>query len=206
MKTKSQKSTTHYLLLLDRSGSMASCWPATMESLEGQMAAIKKLGEEHPDLPIRVTVSFFNTILSPFIKQAPARELLPIQFDSIDPEGGTALLDALGTSLNEINDQMEDGDDAVAVILTDGEENSSRTYTYDYVGGLIKHLKSTERWKFKMLGADFDSFTSIGSKINLTISENLYFKKSAMKETMDCEMANFSKFIAEKKIKFDEEF
>lgn len=206
MKTKSQKSTTHYLLLLDRSGSMASCWQSTMESLEGQLISIKKLAEQHPDLPIRVTVSFFNTTLKPFIKQAPAIELLPISFDSIDPEGGTALLDALGTSLNEIDDQMEDGDDAVAVILTDGEENSSRMFTHEYVGGLIKHLKSTERWKFKMLGADFDSFTSIGSKINLTISENLFFKKSAMKATMDAEMASFSRLMADKQIKLDEDF
>ena len=206
MKTQKTKSTTHYLLLLDRSGSMASCWGATMEALAAQMDSIKKLAAEHPDLPIEVTVAFFNTNLTYFINAAPAESLSKINLSGVDPEGGTALLDAMAVTLNKIDEEMAEHDDAIAVILTDGEENASRIYSYDYVGCLVGSLKSSERWKFKMLGADFDSFTSIGSRINLSPSENLMFKKVAVREVMDSESIALSEHMMEKKIRFDENF
>ena len=206
MKTQNAKSTTHYLLLLDRSGSMASCWGATMEALLAQMDSIKRLAAEYTDLPIKVTVAFFNTTLSYFINSAPAESLSKINLSGVDPEGGTALLDAMAVTLNTIEQEMKENDDAIAVILTDGEENASRMYSYDYVGCLIGSLKSSERWKFKMLGADFDSFTNIGSKINLSLSENLMFKKVAVREVMDSEMMALSEHMLDKKIRFDENF
>jgi hypothetical protein len=206
MKTQKTKSTTHYLLLLDRSGSMASCWGATTEALMAQMESIKRLAAEHPALPIKVTVAFFNTTLSYFINAAPAESLSKINLSGVDPEGGTALLDAMAVTLNTIDEQMAEQDDAIAVILTDGEENASRMYSYDYVGCLIGNLKSSERWKFKMLGADFDSFTNIGSKINLSLSENLMFKKVAVREVMESEMMALSEHMLDKKIRFDDNF
>jgi hypothetical protein len=57
-----------------------------------------------------------------------------------------------------------------------------------------------------MLGADFDSFTSIGSRINLSPSENLMFKKVAVREVMDSESIALSEHMMEKKIRFDENF
>ena len=57
-----------------------------------------------------------------------------------------------------------------------------------------------------MLGADFDSFTNIRSKINLSLSENLMFKKVAVREVMESEMMALSEHMLDKKIRFDENF
>ncbi|MDR1539606.1 MAG: hypothetical protein LBU32_16725 [Clostridiales bacterium] len=82
--------------------------------------------------------------------------------------GGTALLDAIGRTIHKIgNAQRHTADDYRAekvmfVIITDGEENSSREYSSDKVKEQIEHQKTKYGWEFIFLGANIDAVQTAG--------------------------------------------
>ena len=82
---------------------------------------------------------------------------------NIVPRGGTALLDAIGKTLNSrcviagLNNYA-----AICVIITDGLENSSETYTKPEIVKLIEGKKKLG-WKFIYLGANQDAIQEGGS-------------------------------------------
>jgi len=94
-------------------------------------------------------------------EKMPIDDVPVLTGDTFVPRGGTSLLDAMGQVL-----KMELSDDAMIIILTDGEENSSRMYTSAHV----KDLVSLKPWKFVYLGANQDAVltaSNIGIKTSL---------------------------------------
>jgi len=77
--------------------------------------------------------------------------------------GSTALLDAIGRTIQKIgNAQKHTADDyraekVVFVIITDGQENSSREYSAEKVKAKIEHQKTKYGWEFIFLGANIDA-------------------------------------------------
>jgi hypothetical protein len=77
--------------------------------------------------------------------------------------GSTALLDAVGQTINKIsNVQQHTAEDFRAekvlfVIVTDGEENSSSRFTADQIKSMIEWQKSRYGWEFIFLGANIDA-------------------------------------------------
>lgn len=70
--------------------------------------------------------------------------------------GGTALLDAIGKTLTNAEDNAAPRN--LVVIYTDGEENSSREFKTDDIAKLIEKLEASGKWQFVYLGAEFGDF------------------------------------------------
>ncbi|NLY72651.1 MAG: hypothetical protein GX079_03050, partial [Tissierellia bacterium] len=70
----------------------------------------------------------------------------------------TAHLDALGTTIEMIYASQENSESTktLFVIITDGQENSSREYGYDAIKDLINKRK-LGGWEFVFLAANMDS-------------------------------------------------
>ena len=91
--------------------------------------------------------------------------------------GGTALLDAIGDTINRVQDRHDElgedkPDNVLFVITTDGEENSSCKFTKTQIEKMIKHQTNGHGWKFMFLGANMDAVKeaeSIGIAKNLTV-------------------------------------
>src|SRR5690606_35236450 len=86
--------------------------------------------------------------------------------DTFVPRGSTALLDAVGDTIDRLGrrfasapDDQKPGHVAVA-ILTDGEENSSRRYTWHDIAGRISHQTEKYQWDFLFLGAGPDAIAT----------------------------------------------
>ena len=81
------------------------------------------------------------------------------------PRGGTALLDAVGRAINETGARLDKLSDAekpglvIFMIITDGEENSSKEFTNAQINKMIIHQQEKYKWEFSFLGADQDSFS-----------------------------------------------
>ena len=67
--------------------------------------------------------------------------------------GTTALLDAIGKTVNTLDKEIDNK--ALVVIMTDGYENASQEYSKEQ----IKNLISNHNWEFLYIGADIDSYS-----------------------------------------------
>lgn len=91
------------------------------------------------------------------------RAVSPITENEYNVRGSTALLDAVGRTIHKIgNAQRHTADDFRAekvmfVIITDGEENSSREYSSAMVRTQLKRQRSKYGWEFIFLGANIDT-------------------------------------------------
>lgn len=148
---------THIICILDRSGSMSSIMS---DSIGGFNTFLKKQ-KELPD-EATITVALFDDqyeLLYDNIDIKKAEELTSAEWF---PRGMTALYDAIGKTINTEKRNFEKlGNEAPAkvlcVVVTDGEENSSREYRIDDIKKLIKDCE-TDDWNFMYLAANQDAF------------------------------------------------
>lgn len=100
------------------------------------------------------------------IKNAPNL----IHGENFIPRGSTALLDAIGKTIEELETER----DVIFVIITDGDENTSREYTKEAVNKMIDTLTKEEGWKFLFLAANQDTIAAGGS-IGISASNSMTY-------------------------------
>lgn len=72
--------------------------------------------------------------------------------DNYKPDGGTPLYDAIGAAVRRL--QPAAVDKFLVVIMTDGEENTSKTWALEQIQGLIKDKEALGNWTFLFLSSD----------------------------------------------------
>jgi len=156
---------TYYLLIVDSSSSMTSLTDTTISGVNEQIDSIKQLEKEFPDQEYVMDFIHFNSNVTVAYTDKKASLLEHINNDSYKCFGMTALLDAMGKGIQDLNSriqkEIESGDaSAVVVIITDGEENSSHTFDGKKIKSIIEELQNTGRWTFTFVGANIDSITT----------------------------------------------
>lgn len=145
---------THIVLVIDRSGSMASQPYAT--------EAINKFLHDQKNGPgeARLTMVEFDGDYNVVHKNINIKEARDY---TLVPGGCTALLDAIGKAVSEAGAAlaaMKEEDrpaNVVAAVITDGFENASKEYKLEDVKEMIKHQTEVYNWHFVWLGADVSS-------------------------------------------------
>ena len=102
-------------------------------------------------------VQFDHEILTSY-EDKPVDEVPELTKDTFVPRGNTALLDAIGTTIKAIDAKNLEGNIVVA-ITTDGQENSSRSYTSLHIKDLITE-REKRNWSFVFLAANQDAITT----------------------------------------------
>jgi uncharacterized protein YegL len=133
-------------MILDKSGSMATRWEDVVGGYNSYLNELK--ADDKTDY--RMTVVLFDTNKTVVCEDEPLASLEPMTVRSYTPSGGTALYDAVGETVSQA--KTEDVTKVVTVIMTDGEENSSRNWTYDRVTGLINSKEQEGVWTFIFMG------------------------------------------------------
>lgn len=78
------------------------------------------------------------------------------------------MLDAIGRTINKLVSVQRNtaeeyrAENVMFVIITDGEENSSREYSSQKVKAMIEHEKDKYGWEFVFLGANIDAVETAG--------------------------------------------
>jgi hypothetical protein len=117
---------------------------------------------------VRVTTALFDHEYELLHDRLDIQAVAPMTEKDYQVRGRTALLDAVGETVNKIRKvqkrQSEEfrAEKIIFVIITDGYENSSREYGYDDIRKLIKHQQTKHGWEFIFLGADVDAFAEAG--------------------------------------------
>ena len=150
---------TEIVVLLDRSGSMQH----GKDDHEGGLMSFVE-DQQQLEGDVRFTLIQFDNV-----------EPCEIVYDGVPigdvdqikliPRGGTPLLDAVGLTIAHVAERLADTkpDQVVVMIITDGQENSSREYRREQVKQMICEYETNHNWKFLYLGADVDAFAEAGA-------------------------------------------
>jgi uncharacterized protein YegL len=153
-----KKGLTELVFILDRSGSMGGL---ESDTIGGYNAMLKE--QSKMDGEVIVTTVLFDDAYELLYDRINLRGVKPITSKEYFVRGSTALLDAVGKTIQKmINVQRNTSDDEKAekvlfVITTDGMENASREYSYAKLKAMIEHQKSKYGWEFIFLGANIDA-------------------------------------------------
>ena len=147
---------TDITLVVDRSGSMESI----REDAEGGINTFiteqaKKPGE------CSITLVQFDDKYEPVFRGVRAAACPRY---SLVPRGSTALLDAVGRTINDTGARLAALPEAerpglvIFVISTDGMENASTVYSHKQIREMIAHQQTVYSWQFTFLAANIAAY------------------------------------------------
>jgi uncharacterized protein YegL len=166
---------TEIAFVLDRSGSMQSM-------VEPAISGFNRLLREQQQEPggARFTLVLFDDYYEVPFHSVPIAEVVELDTTSYVPRGSTALLDAVGRTIDELGATLAAIPEAdrpgqvIVAILTDGEENASRRYTWQDIAKRIHHQSEAYGWKFLFLGANQDAIAT-AAKMNIHAADSSNF-------------------------------
>jgi hypothetical protein len=147
--------------ILDPSGSMGQCRDAAIEGFN------RFLGEQQQTegLAKLTLILFDDEYLAP-VRSLPVQEVTALNTETYVPRNCTALLDAIGTTINDLGKRLSEMPEqdrpgqVIVTILTDGLENASQKFTWRDVSALIKQQTEIYKWAFLFLGANQDAIAT----------------------------------------------
>ncbi|MDR1960749.1 MAG: VWA domain-containing protein [Gracilibacteraceae bacterium] len=153
-----KKGLTELVFILDKSGSMSGL---ESDTIGGYNSMLEK--QQAVEGEALITTVLFDNNYELLHDRIDIKAVSLITEREYRVGGSTALLDAIGRTIHKIgNAQKNTAEDYRAekvmfVVITDGEENSSREYTSDKVKAQIERQKSRYGWEFIFLGANIDA-------------------------------------------------
>jgi len=149
---------TELVFILDRSGSMAGL---ESDTIGGFNSVLEKQRKESGDAA--VTTVLFDSEYELLHDRFDIHNVKPITGEQYFVRGSTALLDAVGRTINKIANvqrnisENERAEKVMFVIITDGMENASREFSYPTIKRMIEFEKEKYGWDFIFLGANIDA-------------------------------------------------
>lgn len=146
------------LIILDASGSMQTIYSQALTGVNETLATIRMAQQEHPELLQHVTLASFSAgdhFLNRIYSAMPIAEARNITQEDYPLLGCTALYDAMGTCISELQQKVTHDDRVLVTIITDGYENASRTWSGKQIKSLVEELRQMG-WTFTYIGADQD--------------------------------------------------
>ncbi len=153
-----KKGLTELVFVLDRSGSMSGL---ESDTIGGYNSLLEKQKKEAGDCII--TTVLFDDKYELLHDRINIKGIMPITEKEYFVRGSTALLDAVGRTIDKIGNAQkhtaadEQAEKVMVVITTDGMENASREYGYDKVKQMVERQKEKYGWEFIFLGANIDA-------------------------------------------------
>lgn len=185
-KVKSVKE-TEIVVVLDRSGSMGSIAPATVQGFNEFLNE-----QQNAEGEAFITLVQFDDRYEMNYQGVPVKNVSPLILgESFVPRGSTALLDSIGKTIENLKTDR----DVVFVIITDGEENASTTYKREAINKMIATCEKEEGWKFLFLAANQDAIRA-GNSIGISTANSMTYSattKGASKafQTISSNMSSY---------------
>ena len=151
------------VFILDRSGSMSG---KESDTIGGFNSLVEKQKKEPGDA--LVSVILFDDQYEILYDRVSLKDIPVMTEKEYYVRGSTALLDAVGKTVNHVKNVLERIEEAerpgktLFVIMTDGYENASKEYSKGVVKDLIEGRKK-DGWEFLFIGANIDSVSEAAS-------------------------------------------
>ena len=158
-----KKGLTEIVFILDKSGSMSGLEADTIGGYNSFLEKQKKVEGE-----AFVSTVLFSDRNEVVHDRVPIEKIEPMNEQQYSVGGCTALLDAIGGAVHHIGNVHKYARDedkpehTIFVITTDGQENSSREYSYEKIKKMITRQQEKYGWEFIFLGANMDAIGEAG--------------------------------------------
>ena len=158
-----KKGLTEIVFILDRSGSMSGL---EKDTIGGYNSLIKEQKKEEGEAYISTVL--FDDRTEVLHDRVGLDKIKPMTEEEYYVRGCTALLDAVGGAIHHIGNvhkyarEEDRPEKTLFIITTDGQENSSRMYTYEKVKRMVERQKKKYGWEFLFLGANIDAVAEAG--------------------------------------------
>lgn len=170
---------TAIAVIIDASGSMHSLTHDTIGSFNQFLTEQKAV----PGEAIFSLCTFNDSyhLVHDFVTLSNVSELT---IKTYSPSGGTALLDAMGTTIDNLGAKLaalpeeERASKVIVLVITDGHENASSRYTREQIREKVSHQQEKYSWSFVFLGANIDAFTA-GTSMGFTRSNSVNYQATA---------------------------
>jgi uncharacterized protein YegL len=173
-KKANKDETTEIVCVLDRSTSIRTSG-LTEKTIEGFNSFLKEQKEEPGKA--KFTLCLFDGGSGYGAQVGKTYEIIYDRVDIKDveelndktfvPRGMTAMYDAIGSTIDTMQKHLKadkkKSDKVIFLIMTDGEENSSREYNQEAVFKLIEDRKKKDNWAFLFIGANIDTMKAGGN-------------------------------------------
>ncbi len=146
------------ICILDMSGSMISI---IEKAREGFNNFLKE--QKHSKNKIKFSLLFFDTNFYMPYKNVNIKKVEELNEETYYARHATALYDAIGFCIDNYLEYLSSkplekrADKSLFVILTDGEENSSRIYHRQLIKALVEDMRENLKCEFLYLGANQDA-------------------------------------------------
>lgn len=169
-------------IILDESSSMTYCYDKTISGLNEYI-----LSQKTDEKCFFNLVKFSGSNVTNQFTDIDIHQVPIITSSHYCPRGSTNLLDAIGSTINKIDSELEKIEESnrpavIICIITDGEENSSKEFSYERIKQMISHRKELN-WGFLFLGANIDSF-SAASNIGINAAMAANFSQDNIDESL----------------------
>ena len=151
---------TEIIYVLDRSGSM---WHLADDAVGGYNAFLAEQRAKE-DGEYRITTVLFNDKAETIVHHLDVRNASDLTAGKYDPNGMTALLDAVGITIDGVGKyyaslpEDERPGKVIFLIMTDGLENCSIHYSRSQIQEMIQHQETKYNWTFLLVGAGIDAY------------------------------------------------
>ena len=158
-----KKGLTELVFILDKSGSMSGLEADTIGGFNSMLKKQQMIeGECH------ITTVLFDNNYELLYDRIDIKAVSAITDKEYQVGGSTALLDAIGRTINKIGNAQKHtaenyrAEKVMFVVITDGAENSSREYSAEKIRAQIERQKKNYGWEFIFLGANIDAVETAG--------------------------------------------
>ena len=167
--------------LLDETGSMGSCHGPTVAGFNDFLTEQKSQTGT-----CLLSLTKFDTAgqKTPYV-DLDISMVPEMQADWFIPGGGTNLRDTIGDRLSSLKQRLETWDakpNVLVVVMTDGDDNASRTFTEETIRSALKSY-AADGWTFVYLGADQDALAT-ANRLGFPDGNIKSFASAKMRETM----------------------
>jgi hypothetical protein len=173
----------HSYILLDRTGSMEPMWSEALSSVNAYADGLASL-DGGPRVDAEITLAAFDAQdglqFDVLRRGVDAQDWRDVTNREVSPRGMTPLYDAIGRLVSLA--ESDHPEKAVIVIMTDGEENSSKEFTKASAKAALDRARA-KGWEVVFLGAEFSNFDD-AEGVGNSSSRNMAVSKDQLSDSM----------------------
>ena len=183
------------LIILDASGSMYRIRNEAIAGVVETVQTIRTAQKDNANQEHLFSLVVFNgNSIATVYDRMPIAKVPDLNEKDYQPTSNTPLYDAMGNAITNLQRYINEDDNVLVTVITDGYENSSMEWSHQQVFQLVEDL-TKKNWLFTYIGANQDAM-KVARAMGIKHSMNYMSDTEGAKEMFRKERLSRSAFYA----------